>query len=481
MTASKSKIGVTEQADLFSSAPGVAKANQPRVPTPSRVPLPRHPRLQARLAAASDPFGAEDDEIDMSAELGELLADPPVVPEGPVVYSVSEISSELRDALRDRFGAILIQGEVADYKGTHRSGHLYFGLKDDKSQIRAVMWKGALQKVPFDIKAGLEVIVTGKLDYYPGSGSLQVIVERMEPVGMGALQLKLEQLREKLKAEGLFDASRKRVVRPLNWRIGIVTSKTTAALQDMLRIFKSRFPLVEVFLFHAAVQGEKAPSEVCSGIERANRYSLKAARPLDVLIVTRGGGSYEDLFCFNDESIVRAIAGSKIPTVSAIGHEIDTTLADHVADKRSATPSHAAQETVPEAALWLQRLSELEGIFERRALNAISDYRQRTDTLYSRLVAAAPQKKLEMQRGLLREKEMRLQNLMLQGIERRRALLARLSGVLDALSPLKVLDRGYAVAKNRTGGSAVKSVRDVKSGDEVEILLSDGSVAAIIQ
>lgn len=397
---------------------------------------------------------------------------------GPHVFSVSEISAELRDSLRENFSDILIQGEIADFKGTHRSGHLYFSLKDDTAAIKAVMWKGSLQKVPFDIKQGLEVIVTGKLDYYAGSGSLQIVVEKMEPVGMGALQLKLEQLKEKLKAEGLFDPARKRKISPLNWRIGVVTSKTTAALQDMLKIFRQRFPLAEVFLFHAAVQGERAPGELIKAIECANRYSGQAPKPLDVLIITRGGGSYEDLFCFNDEKLARAIVASKIPTISAVGHEIDFTISDFVADRRVATPSHAAAESVPEMRLWLERLELLSQSFEQKVKDRIADHRQRIDQLFNRLVAASPEKRIQHGKDLLKTREQRLQALIIRAIDRRKSQVARLSGVLDALSPLKVLERGFSLVAQSETGKVVKSIQDVQIGELLAIRLADGSIKA---
>jgi exodeoxyribonuclease VII large subunit len=165
------------------------------------------------------------------------------------IWTVTELSAELRETLNEEFPQVTLRAEIADFKGIHRSGHLYFALKDENAQIRAVMWRGAVGKVPFEIKAGLEIIVTGKLDYYGGSGSLQIVVEKMEPVGIGALQLKFEQLKAKLQAEGLFDNKRKRIIENLNWRIGLVTGKSTAALQDMLKIFRHRFPLAEIFLF----------------------------------------------------------------------------------------------------------------------------------------------------------------------------------------------------------------------------------------
>ncbi|MBS1984827.1 MAG: exodeoxyribonuclease VII large subunit [Bdellovibrionales bacterium] len=410
------------------------------------------------------------------AEPAEKPAPKPKVPEGPRVYSVTEITQNLRDSLRERFPEILVQGEICDYKGAHRSGHLYFGLKDEKAQLRAVMWKPDASRIPFEVKNGQEVILTGRLDFYPAGGSLQLVATRMEPVGIGALQLKFEQLKEKLKAEGLFDAARKRRVAPLNWRIGVVTGRSTAALQDMLKIFAMRFPLAEIFFFHAAVQGEKAAPEIVAAIQRANRYSAGAAKPLDVLIVGRGGGSYEDLFVFNDESVARALAASKIPTVSAVGHEIDFTIADMVADRRSATPSHAAQETVPELALWLVRLEEIETMFQRRAGDAIQDLRQRVDLLHARILGAAPQKRLELQKQTLKERRVRLERLMSLALERRQQTVARYAGLLDALSPLRVIERGYSLTEGPRG--LVRSSRDAAPGDTLKLRFSDGFLKA---
>ena len=403
---------------------------------------------------------------------------PTPAPQERPIRSVTQVATQIRDELRDTFSEILVQGEICDFKGIHRSGHLYFALKDDKSQIRTVMWKADVMRVPFEIKGGLEVIVTARVDFYTGGGSLQLVVTRMEPVGIGALQLKFEQLKEKLKAEGLFDVARKRKIAPLNWRIGIVTGRSTAALQDMLKIFSMRFPLAQVYLFHAAVQGEKAPQEIIKAIQLANRFSATAEKPLDVLIIGRGGGSYEDLFCFNDEQVARTIAASKIPTVSAVGHEIDITIADMVADRRSATPSHASQETVPEVALWLNRLSDLESMFERRAMDVIENIRQRIDLLHSRIIGSAPQKRLQIQMQSLRERETRVKNLMERALELRRQQLSRYAGLLDALSPLKVLDRGYSVTDGPHG--IVHSVKDVAPGETLRVRLTDGFVKASV-
>lgn len=395
-------------------------------------------------------------------------------PKGPTVYSVTALSTNLRDTLRTQYGEVLVQGEIADFKGVHRSGHLYFALKDENSQIRAVMWRGAVAKLPFEVKQGLEVIVTAKIDFYGGGGSLQLNVERMEPVGLGALQLRFEQLKEKLTAEGLFDLGKKRKVSPINYRIGLVTGRSTAALQDMLKVIRSRFPIAEVYLFHAAVQGESAPLEVERAIALANRYSSSRSQPLDVLVVARGGGSYEDLFCFNDEKIVRAIAASRVPVVSAIGHEIDVTLADFAADRRSATPSHAAQEIVPESRLWLVRLEELGARLQTRMMDRLRDARLRLDAMESKLRGASPERKLEQQKRMFADRGRVLELLMRQRLQSRRDQLSRLAQTLDALSPLRVLDRGYGLILDAKG-AAVTSVKSLSQPTIIQLRLSDGT------
>jgi exodeoxyribonuclease VII large subunit len=424
-----------------------------------------------------------------AAKLQIHLKSPPTEkPKEPSIYTVSELSKLLRDSLREFFPEVIIRGEIADFKGVHRNGHLYFSLKDDKAQIRAVMWKPAVLRVPFDIKGGLEVIAHCKIDYYAGSGSLQLVVERMDPVGLGALQLKLEQLKEKLKAEGLFEASRKKPVKNLNWRIGIVTSKTGAALFDMLRVYASRFPLVQIFVFHAAVQGEKAADEIVAALGRVEKWQKTSIEPLDLVVVTRGGGSYEDLFCFNDEKIVRALSRCTLPTVSAVGHEIDVTLADFVADKRSATPSHAASETVPELTLWFERLSEVEKKLKIWLRDSIKDRSQKVDSLWNRLVQAAPQKRISDQKALMNEKKRRFIQLMNLQIHRVKDHLTKWSSVMDALSPLKVLERGYSIVKKQgqqndqenSNNQVVKSARDVNVGDRLQILLSEGTLKATV-
>ncbi len=450
-----------------------------------------HPRLKARMDAKQvDLFGEPENskqvseepvpakaKPDESVELEDVK--PPKSTMAPSPVSVTELCKQIKITLKNDYGTVYVQGEIADFKGVHRSGHLYCSLKDESSQIRLVMWKGAFDKIPFDVKAGLEVIVRGKLDFYGGSGSLQISADRMEPVGVGALQLKFEQLKEKLEKEGLFSEERKRPIPSICWRVGLVTGKSTAALQDMLRIFSQRFPLAEVFLFHASVQGDKAPSEVTQALARANRFSEGSKKPLDVVIVARGGGSYEDLFCFNDESIARAIAASSIPVVSAIGHEIDYTIADFVADRRSATPTHAAQEVVPDRIAWIERLESLERLFIDNIEDRLTNFQEKVDYLYNRLVAMAPQKRIAQEWELLKMRRSRMEDLMRARLQGIRALIAQRAAVLDAMSPLKVFERGYSMALDSTG-KALRSIAQVKSGDKISLSVLDGEFSATV-
>lgn len=412
---------------------------------------------------------------DLKAQVVVPVKEPLIEPPAEVIYSVTDLSLKLRDHLKDHFSSVIVQGEIADFKGIHRSGHLYFALKDSTSQIRAVMWKGSLSKVPFKVEGGLEVIIRGKLDFYGGSGSMQIVVEHMEPVGIGALQLKFEQLKEKLRAEGLFDAARKRPLPAVAWRIGVVTGKSTAAFQDMQKVLRHRFPLAEVYLFHASVQGERAASEIVASIERANKWSALQPKPLDVLIVGRGGGSYEDLFCFNEESVARAIVNSVIPVVTGIGHEIDTTIADFVADYRAATPSHAVSSVVPEILDWQTKLDYSLDRLKRRIFEITGDLQQKIDHLSVRVLNAAPQKQIAVCLDQISRFENRLTLAMQKSLEHRFQRVNALAQVLDALSPLKVLDRGYSIVRTLKG-ALVRDPLQLKTGDDLEVEWSKGKV-----
>ena len=274
------------------------------------------------------------------------------VTSAPQTLTVSQLTARIKDLLEGAFPSVWVAGEVSNFSRP-QSGHCYFTLKDDQSQIRAVMWRGTATKVKFDFADGLEVICRGHLDVYGPRGSYQLVVDELQPKGVGALELALRKLREKLAAEGLFEPARKRPLPVFPRRLAFVTSPTGAAVRDFLEVLRRRWRGVDVLIIPARVQGDGAAAEIVAGIRAANRL---VPRP-DVLVVGRGGGSLEDLWAFNEEPVVRAIAASKIPTVSAVGHEIDVTLSDLVADVRALTPSEAAERVVPAEDEMRKRLS----------------------------------------------------------------------------------------------------------------------------
>ena len=395
----------------------------------------------------------------------------------PEILSVSDLNKRIKKKLSENFSKIIVQGELADFKGIHRSGHLYCSLKDDTGQIRLVMWKGSLSKLPFKLEGGLEVIVRAKVDFYGANGSLQIVAESMEPVGIGALQLKFEQLKKKLREEGLFEESRKKIIEANNFQIGLVTGRSTAALQDMLKIFRSRFPLAKIHLFHSSVQGSEAPAQICQAIANANQFS-KSHTELDVLIVARGGGSYEDLFCFNEESVVRAISDCQIPVVTGIGHEIDVTLADYVADQRFATPTHAAQGVVPDIQLLSEKLRTLYFDIGRSIKEKIEDLQFMIDTFDNRILTAAPQKQIKIQKDILKQIFNRIVRAQNQSLESKKNHLKSISSLINALSPLGILDRGFSLTYYK--GKILQNAEDVKAGDQIEITLKKGKVKSSV-
>ncbi|MDP3895323.1 MAG: exodeoxyribonuclease VII large subunit, partial [Mesorhizobium sp.] len=262
-------------------------------------------------------------------------------------YSVSEISNALKRTVEDNFGNVRVRGEISGYRGPHSSGHAYFSLKDDRARIEAVIWKGTFGKLKFRPEEGMEVIATGKLTTYPGSSKYQIVIESMEPAGAGALMALLEERKRRLAAEGLFDAGRKQLLPFMPAVIGVVTSPTGAVIRDIIHRIADRFPL-HIVVWPVRVQGETAGAEVAAAVAGFNAFEPGGpiARP-DVIIVARGGGSLEDLWGFNDEIVVRAVAASDIPVISAVGHETDWTLIDYAADVRAPTPTGAAEMAVP--------------------------------------------------------------------------------------------------------------------------------------
>lgn len=432
----------------------------------------------------------------------------------PQIFSVSDVNRAIKLTLESGFSLIWLKGEISNFK-PHTSGHWYFGLKDAKAQINAVMFKGVNQGIRFRPADGMEVIVRGKITVYEPRGNYQIFCEMMEPVGAGAQQLAFEQLKAKLQAEGLFAKEKKRPLPLLPKHVAVVTSPTGAAIRDILNVLGRRFRGLKVTVVPAVVQGEQAPRSIVAALQMANRL-----RDVDVIIVGRGGGSIEDLWCFNNEDVARTIAASRIPTISAVGHEIDFTIADFVADVRAPTPSAAAELVVQSAAELSDRLnSRLRQIQQlmnyhldraRRQLRShqqrlvdpkrrLADLAQRCDELQNRLVQSAIRHVQTLQKGLelllhklgsplaeiarqrqrVGESEIRLEGRLQLQLEKHRARLSRAAAVLDNLSPLKVLDRGYAIATHE--GEVVRDPEDLKVGARLSVRVAKGTIEAEIK
>jgi len=367
-----------------------------------------------------------------------------------------------------------VTGEVSSLRQPV-SGHLYFSLKDEASQIRCVLFDSTRRVLKFQIENGMETIILGKVSVYKKSGDYQIIVDAAEPKGVGALQVAFEQLKRKLEAEGMFDASRKKPLPFLPGTIGIVTSLSGAALQDILNIIDRRFPTVHIIVYPVKVQGAGAKEEIAQAIDDFSQLPS----PPDVLIVGRGGGSIEDLWAFNEEIVARAISSSRIPIISAVGHEIDWTIADLVADRRAPTPSAAAEIVLPiknelidtlghlsqKLAISLQHQTEMaQGKLDalrksfgwQTPINRIREYYQRMDELTTRLA------------GFLKQR-----------MEKSSLALAEKSARLNALSPLNILARGYSITYTG-GGKILKSVKQVKTGEDILTKLADGEIKSRI-
>lgn len=392
------------------------------------------------------------------------------------VLTVAQLTARLKSVVEGEFADVWVAGEISNFSRP-QSGHCYFTLKDDTAQLRGVIWRGTAGKLKFDLEDGLEVVCRGHLDVYPPRGSYQLVVEQIHLQGIGALELALRKLREKLDKEGLFDPSRKRRLPSFPRRIGFVTSPTGATIHDFLQVLRRRWRGVEVFVFPTRVQGEGAAAEIVDGIRLANRMTP----PLDVLVVGRGGGSLEDLWSFNEEAVVRAIAASRVPTVSAVGHEIDVTLADLVADVRALTPSEAAERVVPSA----QDVTELMRNFEARLQNALksqaASLRSRLESLASRPALARP---LDTVHNLSRQVDdlaTRLHGAAAVGFRDHRNRLALVSGKLEALSPLGVLGRGYSVTRDHRSGKLVTAAKQLRPGQQIETRFAEGTATSTVE
>ncbi len=391
------------------------------------------------------------------------------------VYTVSALTAEVKAVLEDGFSAIWVEGEVSNFKH-HTSGHMYFTLKDAGAQIRAVMFRGSNRLLKFQPKDGLAVLVFGTVTLYERRGEYQITVEFMEPKGVGALQLAFEQLKAKLEADGLFDAMRKRPLPRLPRKIGIITSPTGAAIRDMLTIIGRRFPGLAILIYPVQVQGETAAREIAAALATMGRRS-----DLDVLIVARGGGSLEDLMAFNEEVVARAIAGSPIPVISAVGHETDVTIADFVADLRAPTPSAAAELVVAQRDELRQRVDELAARGAAAMENVLAVRRARVQMLGRHLGVLNPAAQLQHQAECLRGLTQRLHGWWGIAHMQRQEQLKLLAGKLGTLSPLAILARGYSICWSLPSRHIVKAAAEVGIGSEVAVRLHRGELRCLVQ
>jgi exodeoxyribonuclease VII large subunit len=370
-------------------------------------------------------------------------------PRGPTFESVSELTERIKRSLETDFGQVALHGEVSNV-ARPRSGHIYFTIKDELASIRAVMWKNDSRRVAFDLTDGLAVRALGRLTVYAPRGEYQIVVSAIEPEGMGALELAFRQRYARLALEGLFDTERKRPLPRFPRRIVIVTSPTGAAVRDILQVLSRRWRCASVLVAPTRVQGVGADMEVVAALDLANHVAQA-----DVIILARGGGSLEDLWTFNEEIVVRAIVASRLPVVSAIGHEIDVTLADLAADRRALTPSEAGEVCVPDAREVTLHLDRLADRLRLAGSSQLRDARARLDQLAKSSLQAIQ-----------------------QDLVGRRQQLRRLGASLDALSPLAVLARGYSLTFLADGKTLVRSNEDVKSGDLIRTHLATGQISS---
>lgn len=386
-----------------------------------------------------------------------------------MILSVSEINQHLRALLSEDelLSSVYVRGELSNFK-LHSSGHAYMTLKDEGGVLRAVMFRSSVSKLKFRPDNGMKVIAHGRVDVFARDGQYQLYVDELIPDGVGALYVAYEQLKEKLGAEGLFDPAQKQPLPRCPMRIALVTSPTGAAVRDMLRILRARWPIARVRIYPVRVQGPEAPAEICEGLAFVNEHRLA-----DVIITGRGGGSIEDLWAFNDERVARAIFASRIPVISAVGHEPDFTIADFVADLRAATPSNAAELAVPDRMELAAQLRVTGARLVQLERHRIALERQRVQALASKRVLTNPKNYLEDRAMALDHVTQRFSEMVQRGMTARRERMARAAGILDALSPMKVLARGYAMATDETG-RIVKRVEQLNVDDFIELRLVDG-------
>ncbi|MCW3138994.1 MAG: exodeoxyribonuclease VII large subunit [Methanophagales archaeon] len=395
------------------------------------------------------------------------------------IYSVWEITRYIRqkldsdELLRD----IYIKGELSNVSQP-TSGHVYFTLKDEYSELRCVMFRNRNALLKFTLEDGMSVIVRGHISVYEKRGRYQLYVEELQESGIGALYRAFEQLKKKLKDEGMFDATHKKPIPVIPHTIGIITSPTGAAIRDMINITRRRFPHVHILLAPVAVQGEEAAPQIVNAIKLMNRVNRELEK-VDVLVVGRGGGSIEELWAFNEESVARAIFASEIPVISAVGHETDFTISDFVADRRAATPSEAAELVVPDKRQIEKNMSTLELQLRQNIYKLIEQQRRRLESIEKNVLFRKPTERINQYRQMVDEVKRTLIAEVMHRVQLHRKGLQALTGKLDALSPRAILERGYSICLKEQ--KVVRSVMDISTGDMLRILFRDGEAISEVK
>ena len=389
-----------------------------------------------------------------------------------IVLGVGQLLHGLKALLEDQVGRVFVAGEISNLHSA-RSGHHYFTLKDEEGQLRAALFRGNASRLRFELEEGLEVVVEAEVSIYAARGDLQLIVRQLEPRGVGALQLAFEQLRKRLQAAGYFDEERKREIPAYPCRIGLVTSPTSAAVRDVLKVAGRRFPTTPILISPTLVQGEAAPEQIAKAIERVGQ-----ARDVDLILVVRGGGSLEDLWAFNTEAVARAILEAPVPVITGVGHETDLTIADLVADVRAPTPTAAAIQALPDR----DALARLVDRDVRRLVAAMEGRIEgdslRLSRLRAILRARSPQARVTLARTRADRAIEAASQSILRRLDRSRRRLGEAATGLQALSPLAVLGRGYALVRRDRDGSIVRAAAELSVGERLDVRLASGRVRA---
>lgn len=368
---------------------------------------------------------------------------------------------------------IWLKGEISGFRLYQQSGHIYFTLKDEDAAVSCVMFKSKGQNLKFKPEDGMEVLLRGNVSVFARQGKYQVYVEEIQPYGKGGLFLQMEQLKARLASEGYFELERKKEIPRMVSRVGVVSSQDGAALRDILKVLKQRHPGVAVVIAHSSVQGTEAPRELAQGVQLLNEYG-----ELDVIIVSRGGGSLEDLMAFNSEELVYAIYESRIPVISGVGHEVDFSLCDLAADVRAATPTQAAQYAVPDYAIIQKNFESLGDRLTRFMNRILSNREERLDRIMMKKVWKEPRLLLQKKSELLEDKKKSLKKAMEKNLKEKGHQLALAIAGLDNLSPLKVMIRGYAILSK--GEQVVKDIHDVEIGEKLQATVANGQLQVVI-